>query len=214
MSSDSNNRNHQPEWLIVGLGNPGSRYAFTRHNIGWLVCEELVRKHSATWVTGRGEWRQATIAIGNTTVVVLLPTTYMNNSGKAVAEAQRLFRVPSHKVLVIVDEYNFPVGKIHLKGQGSDGGHNGVASVINEIETKEFWRLRCGIDRNFSPGGLVEYVLSPFAPEEEPSCTRMIGDAIHALHAVVEHGAQRAMTMVNTPINKTEANGTEPLPTE
>lgn len=199
--------NSQPEWLVVGLGNPGVRYATTRHNIGWMVCDELVKQHKGEWRKGRGDWNEAMLSIHNTTVAVLLPTTYMNNSGEAVAEAHRLFRVPSFHTLVVVDEYNFPVGKIHLKGQGSDGGHNGVASVIHELNTREFWRLRCGIDRNFGAGGLVEYVLSPFAPSEEPAVAHMLHNAVHAIQAIVAHGAQRAMTMVNRLPSKTESDG-------
>ena len=188
----------KPDWLVVGLGNPGPAYAATRHNIGWMVCEALCRRYNAQLRQGDGQWLEAFVDLGPATVLVLLPTTYMNRSGKAVAEAQRLFRIPAERVIVVVDEYNFPVGKIHLKAQGSDGGHNGVASVIAETGTPAFWRLRCGIDRNFGPGGLVDYVLAPFAPAEQPQRDAMIDAAADAVKDVVLMGPQRAMSAINS----------------
>lgn len=186
------------DWLIVGLGNPGAGYAATRHNIGWMVCEALCRRYSGRFVQGAGAWMEAVLDLGPATLLVILPTTFMNRSGKAVAEAQRLFRVPPERTLVVVDEYNFPVGRIHLKSQGSDGGHNGVASVIAELGTREFWRLRCGIDRDFGPGGLVDYVLSPFGPHETEARDAMIEAAVDAVKNVALIGPQRAMTAVNS----------------
>lgn len=184
-------------WLVVGLGNPGERYAATRHNIGWMVCDAFVRQSGGTFTPGQGLWSESFVRVGRENVAVILPVTYMNKSGEAAAEAQRLFRVLPEHIVVVVDEYNFPVGKIHLKGQGSDGGHNGVASMIDSLGTEKFWRLRCGIDRNFGPGGLVDYVLAPFAPDEEPARDKMITDATAALKEIVALGARRAMNNVN-----------------
>lgn len=184
-------------WLVVGLGNPGERYAATRHNIGWMVCDAFVRQNGGTFTPGQGLWSESFVRVGRENVAVILPVTYMNKSGEAAAEAQRLFRVLPEHIVVVVDEYNFPVGKIHLKGQGSDGGHNGVASMIDSLGTEKFWRLRCGIDRNFGPGGLVDYVLAPFASDEEPARDKMITDATAALKEIVALGARRAMNNVN-----------------
>jgi len=117
-------------------------------------------------------------------------------------------------VLVVVDEYNFPVGKIHLKSSGSDGGHNGVASVIAETGTQAFWRLRCGIARNFGPGGLVDYVLAPFAPDEEPQRDAMISAAADAIKDIVLIGPARAMSAINSRPVPTNApdDGAEKIP--
>lgn len=194
-------------WLVVGLGNPGERYAATRHNIGWMVCDAFVRQSGGTFTPGQGLWFESFVRVGRENVAVILPVTYMNKSGEAAAEAQRLFRVLPEHIVVVVDEYNFPVGKIHLKGQGSDGGHNGVASMIDSLGTEKFWRLRCGIDRNFGPGGLVDYVLAPFAPDEEPARDRMIADATAALKEIVALGARRAMNNVN--LRSPAASGSE-----
>lgn len=184
-------------WLVVGLGNPGERYAATRHNIGWMVCDAFVRQSGGAFTPGQGLWFESFVRVGRENVAVILPVTYMNKSGEAAAEAQRLFRVLPEHIVTVVDEYNFPVGKIHLKGQGSDGGHNGVTSMIDSLGTEKFWRLRCGIDRNFGPGGLVDYVLAPFAPDEEPARDKMITDAAAALKEIVALGARRAMNNVN-----------------
>lgn len=202
-----NQVNRPVSWLVVGLGNPGERYAATRHNIGWMVCEAWVRTDGGTFSPGQGPWLEASVRVGREHVKVILPTTYMNLSGEAVAGAQRLFRVLPERVVAVVDEYNFPVGKIHVKGQGSDGGHNGVASVIASLGTEKFWRLRCGIDRNFGPGGLVDYVLSPFASGEEAARDRMITDAVAALKEMVALGPRRAMNALNTRSSAPAATG-------
>lgn len=188
----------KPDWLIVGLGNPGADYAATRHNVGWMVCQELFQRFDVEPELGEGPWLEAVVDFGPAAALVLLPLTYMNRSGKAVAMAQRLFRIPSERVVVVVDEYNFPVGKVHVKSQGSDGGHNGVASVIAETGTEAFWRLRCGIDRKFGPGGLVSYVLAPFGADEEPLRDLMVKAAADALKELVLIGPQRAMSAINS----------------
>jgi len=190
------------EWLIVGLGNPGARYAETRHNIGWMVADDFARKHTITKNTplfsaGKGDWYEARCTVGGTDVAVILPTTYMNLSGKAAAHASRHFHIPKERIVALVDEYNFPVGRIHLKNSGSDGGHNGTSSMIEELGTRAFFRLRCGIDKKFGPGELVDYVLKPFAAEEIASRDAMIEKAVAALETLIEVGAARAMQIVN-----------------
>ncbi|MFY7998757.1 MAG: aminoacyl-tRNA hydrolase [Candidatus Kapaibacteriota bacterium] len=195
------------DWLIVGLGNPGVRYAETRHNIGWMVAEAFARKHSIKkqglsahsqlFSAGKGEWNEARCTVRDSDVLVILPTTYMNLSGKAAVQAGKMFRVPVGRMVAIVDEYNFPVGRIHLKNSGSDGGHNGTASMIAELGTPSFFRLRCGIDKRFGPGELVEYVLNPFAPDEITARDAMIEQSVIALETLIELGAARAMQIVN-----------------
>jgi PTH1 family peptidyl-tRNA hydrolase len=190
------------EWLIVGLGNPGARYAETRHNIGWMVADAFARKHTvsknpALFSAGKGDWHEARCAVRGTDVMVILPTTYMNLSGKAADRASKLFHIPKERIVAIVDEYNFPVGRIHLKNSGSDGGHNGTASMIEELGTQAFFRLRCGIDKKFGPGELVDYVLKPFAAEEIVARDAMIDKAVTAIETLIEVGAARAMQIVN-----------------
>lgn len=188
----------QADWLFVGLGNPGARYENTRHNIGWMVCVSLCEKYKAVFISGKGQFLQAILTIGKNKIIVVLPTTYMNNSGEAVAEIQRLFHFPAKRIVVVVDEYNFPVGKIQLKDQGSDGGHNGLTSLISHLKTENFLRLRCGIDRKFGPGELVDYVLAPFSANEETTKQEMISQAVQALETLVNIEMSRAMSIINS----------------
>ncbi len=183
--------------MIAGLGNPGTRYATTRHNIGWMVCDALISAKKMTWQPGKGEYLQAIIGIRKAKTLVILPTTYMNLSGEAVEAAAKRYKVPPERIIVVADEYNFPVGKIHLKKGGSDGGHNGLSSIIGQLNTDLFWRLRCGIDRRFEPGGMAEYVLSPFAPEDDVQA--MITKSCKALELFIGGGNEsRALSAINS----------------
>ncbi len=185
------------DWLIVGLGNPGPEYSATRHNIGYRVAERLVQQHKGTFTPGRGPWLEASLRYARKELLVALPTTYMNRSGVAVRKLLVLHNVPTEQLIVIVDEYNFPVGRIQLKLGGSDGGHNGIASIIEELGTECFWRLRCGIGRDFGPGELVSYVLAPFPPAQEPLVEQMIADATSALELIARIGIARASSQIN-----------------
>jgi peptidyl-tRNA hydrolase, PTH1 family len=200
-TSQASNK-HQMDWLIIGLGNPGERYAETRHNIGWMVAEAFATKHSTTksepmFTKGKGAWNEARCTFQDNDVMVILPTTFMNASGEAANHARAFFRVPTSRIVAVVDEYNFPVGRIHLKNSGSGGGHNGTASLLEKLGSPMFYRLRCGIDKHFGPGELVDYVLSPFANNELQQRDAMITEAVRALETLIELGGARAMGMVN-----------------
>ena len=185
-------------WLIVGLGNPGSKYANTRHNIGWMVVDALAKKHGKNITTGSYIYNIATVNIKNTELKIVQPTTYMNASGEAVLKLAEMYDIEDDKIVVICDEYNFPVGKIHLRFSGGDGGHNGVASVIEELDSREFFRLRCGIGKDFVSGGMVDYVLSNFREEESEDLEEMIKKSIEALEHLVHTDKGRAMSDVNS----------------
>jgi len=187
----------KPTWMIVGLGNPGARYAETRHNIGWMVVQAFAAHHQAEFQPGKGDWYEARCTVGKERLLLMLPTTYMNASGEAAAKAHKLYGVPLERIVAVVDEYNFPVGKIHLKNSGSDGGHNGTASMIQALGGVGFLRLRCGIDRNFGAGELVDYVLKPFADGEHEMRDAMIQKSILALETLVRLGTPQAMQLIN-----------------
>lgn len=184
--------------MFVGLGNPGSEYATTRHNIGFMVVDAFVAAAEVTWTNGSSLYDEARMRYAGIEVVVLKPLTYMNLSGKAVAKRSRELGISPTRVVVITDEYNFPVGKLHLKQGGSSGGHNGIASVIEELETANFWRLRCGIDRKFGPGELVDYVLAPFDASQSDELGRMIERGCEAIRQIAKVGPALAMQKVNT----------------
>ncbi|MBL7999611.1 MAG: aminoacyl-tRNA hydrolase [Candidatus Kapabacteria bacterium] len=185
------------DWIIAGLGNPGLKYEDTRHNIGFMVCDRLCKTNKVEFTQGKGEWLQAIVKIRGKSVLVMKPITYMNNSGSAIAKAMGQYAVLADRVMIIVDEFNFPVGKVHLKSGGSDGGHNGTASVIQHLKTGAFWRLRCGIAKNFGMGELVDYVLKPFTDEEHEARDAMIERGAQAIELVMHAGTSRAASSIN-----------------
>lgn len=186
------------DFLIVGLGNYPENYLETRHNIGWMVANAFAQKHKGNFIPLSPEFYIAYVKFAGKNVLVILPRTYMNNSGKAVKSASNKFKIPVENILVICDEYNFPLGKIHLKDTGGDGGHNGVASVIEQLGSNNFLRLRCGIGRNFGENELVNYVLSPFEPEEIPMRDAMINRAVEAIEYLLLNNKSRAMSDINS----------------
>ncbi len=186
------------DWLIVCLGNPGSQYSGNRHNIGWMAAAELCNKHKKPLMKSFSKSYNASLRIAGQLALVILPTTFMNCSGEAVSEVIENFEIPVERIIVICDEYNFPLGKIHLRQGGSDGGHNGVASVIEELGTEEFFRLRCGIGKNFPQGGMVDYVLSDFSDDEIEEKNIMVRKAVEGIEYLIQHGKTKAMTDVNS----------------
>ncbi len=186
------------DWIIVGLGNPGMKYERTRHNIGWLVVDALAKKHGKSFVEGKGQWMEAEIKLRRNVVLLVKPTTYMNASGEAVSKLTKIHIITAERVIAVTDEYNFPVGKVHIKQGGSDGGHNGITSIIEELRTPNFWRLRCGIGKNFQPGGMVEYVLSNFTAEEAGDLEAGIARACNSIEHFIITGAARAMSAINS----------------
>ncbi len=180
--------------IIAGLGNPGEEYAATRHNVGFMVVDAFVKKHGGAWKTESGLYSESNLRYASKNVSVIKPLTYMNESGRAIRKAMAVHGTKPQDVVVVVDEFNFPVGRVHLRSGGSDGGHNGVASVIKELGTPHFWRLRLGIDRDFGPGQLVDYVLSPFPSEKLDAVRSMLDTAVVTLEAIVRLGPAAART--------------------
>lgn len=157
-----------PVYLVVALGNPGPEYQFHRHNAGYMVGEELRRRHGLPALRSKFQGLTAEGRIAGKRVVLLLPTTFMNLSGRAAAEAARFYKVPVDRMLVIHDEVELPFGEVRLKeGQGL-GGHNGLRSLQQSLGTRDFWRLRVGVGR---PDGLakplIDHVLAPFNESRE-----------------------------------------------
>ena len=181
--------------VIVGLGNPGSRYAKTRHNVGFKVIDRLAdmwqigmdREKFHAWY-GHG-------VIDEESVALLKPTTFMNRSGQAVAAAVRFHQVAEPDLLVISDDIALPCGRIRLKPGGSAGGHNGLQDVIDRTGSNGFARLRVGVDAPM--GDQVSYVLSPFAPDERPIMDRAVERAAQAVACWMADGMDRAMNRFN-----------------
>ena len=184
--------------VLLGMGNPGQEYAKTRHNIGWMVLLTLIAKHGHAFSKGKGNYAYAKININGKVVLALLSFSYMNLSGHVIAKLFDRYPTLKDRLMIVVDEYNFPLGKIHIRKGGSDGGHNGVQSLISELGTDEFYRLRCGISKNFGAGELVNYVLSQFDEDEIPIRDQMLRDAVEALKYFIDNEPARAMSMINS----------------
>lgn len=182
--------------LIVGLGNPGTRYRPTRHNLGFMVVDVL----AARWHIGVGGRRhEAELGSGEihaTRVVLAKPQTFMNASGESVAKLRRLYRLDPSEVLAVYDDLDLPLGKVRLRGDGGAGGHNGVASLISVLG-KGFPRLRVGIGR--PPGGAdpVEYVLEPFTSDERATIQLAIERAADGVESWIQNGLESTMNVLN-----------------
>lgn len=181
-------------YLIVGLGNPGEKYRETRHNLGFWVLDIL---YGGGWEEAE-LYRYAEWMLEGVPVVLIEPLTYMNRSGLAVGEAVERWEVRLGRLLVILDDVNLPLGRLRLRLKGSDGGHKGLASVIEALGSEEFPRLRLGIGRP-ADGDLITYVLSPF--EEELGAVReMVGRAAEVVRRFVRDGPEAAMGWANVQV--------------
>lgn len=185
--------------LIVGLGNPGREYAGTRHNAGFMVVSELARLHriSVRGTLGPAIAGKGTIA--GEAVTLLQPTTYMNRSGVAVANALRQLHVPLADLLVISDDLDLPVGRIRLRAQGSSGGQNGLKSIISALGSQEFARLRVGIGRPEADaaGDVIDHVLKPFLGDDRTLIAEAVQKACAAVEMWVEQGVEKAASQHN-----------------
>jgi PTH1 family peptidyl-tRNA hydrolase len=182
--------------LIVALGNPGVEYETTRHNIGWLILDDFAEAKKLEF-TEPSNYLIAEFKYAGRQVAIMKPLTYMNLSGKAVRNYANKHGIQPDRIVVISDEYNFPLGKIALKKGGSDGGHNGLKSLIAELGTPVFWRLRAGISKDFGPGGLVDYVLGQFGDEEIPELNIAIEKGAKAVATILKNGPQKAVASIN-----------------
>ena len=184
------------KYLIVGLGNIGSEYANSKHNIGFDIADILVNSFDCKFSTER-YGAIARLKHKGRTVIVLKPSTYMNLSGKAVKYWMNKENIPLENLLVIYDDIALPLGSIRVKKQGSEGGHNGMENIIYLLETVDFPRLRFGIGNDFAKGFQVEYVLSKWTPEEEKLISPSLLKAVDAVKTFVFSGIELTMTGYN-----------------
>lgn len=172
--------------LLFGIGNPGPTYSATRHNAGWLVLDELVRgcadPESSQWVRADGPYLESLVRIRDAEFALIKPLTFVNLSGDAAVSAMDRHSVSPDDLLVIIDDVHLPPGDIRLRRGGSSGGHNGMTSLIEALGTDAVPRLRIGIGAPPQYGALIDYVLSPFTPEERP----LIEDAIQNSAKIAE----------------------------
>lgn len=185
------------DWLIAGLGNPGANYENTRHNIGWRVMDYLANKFDKEF-THQMYFNRFDLDLHDNSIAVIKPNIFMNNSGEPILRFVTRHNIPFDRIIVVCDEYNFPVGKIHLRLGGSDGGHNGIASIIEKLNSLNFIRLRCGIGNDFENGKMVDYVLSNFPKDQKPMINEMIQKAAEAIEYIIDNGINKAMSNINS----------------
>jgi PTH1 family peptidyl-tRNA hydrolase len=182
--------------LVVGLGNPGREYARNRHNVGWMVVEELARRHGGSW-RSKFSGQLAEIRLDGHKVALLKPETYMNESGRSIGAAASYFKVDPDAVLVVHDEGDLDLGRLQLRLGGGLGGHNGLRSIASHLKTQDFLRLRIGVGRpeRGDPRPLADYVLSDFAPHDDAE--GLVAKAADAVERLDAEGIERAQAAVN-----------------
>ncbi|HEX5109264.1 MAG TPA: aminoacyl-tRNA hydrolase [Vicinamibacterales bacterium] len=174
--------------LIVGLGNPGPEYRETRHNVGFMVADELLRRHQLTWAMAPSQVPEAFVAkrYGANPWMVAKPLTYMNRSGDVVAALTRYYDVASSDLLVVVDDVDLRFGRLRARANGSGGTHNGLRSIVDRLGTREFPRLRLGVGRGDARRDLADHVLSRFEPGERAELESFIARAADAAEMFIE----------------------------
>ena len=182
--------------LVVGLGNPGNQYAETRHNVGWMVLDRIADKAGKG---GRGRDRDASSVIeiltGGMELVLAKPQTYMNDSGRAVRRLLQSYHVPLVDLLVVADDFALPFGKLWFREAGTHGGHNGLRSIIAELNSEKYSRLRVGIGE---PGrGAVDHVLSRFSTDERVRLPILLDASAEAVETWAKHGTSKAANRFN-----------------
>jgi len=190
--------------IVVGLGNPGSEYQNTRHNAGFMVLDELARRHAGGAVA-RAKFHAATLdcTIAAEKVLLAKPTTFMNRSGLTVGEAVRFYKLdPTQEMLIVVDDLYLPLGAIRIKPKGGHAGHNGLADVARALGGDAYPRLRFGVDSQPKGASQVGYVLGRFTQEQSEALTPALKRAADAVECWVKSGLNEAMNKFNTPEEK------------
>ena len=190
--------------LLVGLGNPGAEYHKTRHNVGFMVLEEIARKHNCSFRESKKLFgRTCEYGAGIEKTRLLMPSTYMNESGKSVKLAKHWFNCENHQLIVLVDDMDLPLGKIRVRSKGSSGGHNGLKSIINHLGTNEFKRLKIGIG---SPSDIpkerksktTSHVLGKFSKEEFIILHFIIQEIISCIESITSNNWEKITTRLNS----------------
>jgi PTH1 family peptidyl-tRNA hydrolase len=184
--------------LVVGLGNPGRKYTGTRHNVGFDVLDELSRRNAVPAPRSMMQAQIADAMIAGQRVLLAAPQTYMNLSGRAVRQIVEFYKLPLQDLLIVCDDLNLPCGKLRLRRSGSAGGQKGLQSIIEQLGTEDFARLRIGIDRPAPPMDATAYVLARFSPQERATISSAVVDAAEGVELWVRGGAENAMNRINS----------------
>ena len=185
-------------WIVVGLGNPGSQYDRTRHNVGFRAIDALADSLGVKINRSRFRALTATAVIGGEKVLLLKPQTFMNASGLAVEPAAAYYKVPTDRILVIFDDISLPIGKIRIRDDGSAGGHNGLKSLISALGRQDFPRIKVGVGAKPHPDyDLADWVLSKFSSREEKDLAPAVEHAVDAVSFYLKNGAEKTAAKFN-----------------
>jgi PTH1 family peptidyl-tRNA hydrolase len=182
--------------LVAGLGNPGREYERTRHNVGWLVLDELARRHGGSW-RSKFSGSLAEVRLGDARLALLKPETYMNDSGRSVGAATRFFKVEPEQLLVVHDDVDLEPGRLQARQGGGLAGHNGLRSLAQQLGAQDFLRLRVGVGRpgRGDPRPVADWVLSTFTPEEDADA--VVSRAADAVESLVAEGVEATQARFN-----------------
>ena len=192
------NKSAAVDWLVVGLGNPGQKYANTRHNMGFLTVDLLAEKAGVKLNKVKFKSAYNILPFAGCKCLVMKPQTYMNLSGEAVREAVQFYKVPADHVLVIYDDVSLPVGKLRVRPTGSAGGHTGIKNIIAHLGTQDFPRVKIGTGAPAGGGAdMIDWVIGEPSKAEKKVLLESFERAIDAAACIIEHGCQKAMNDFN-----------------
>ncbi len=188
-----------PEFLIVGLGNPGEKYSFTRHNAGFLCVDLLAEQNGFSLKRLKFRSLTADTTLAGHRCLVLKPQTFMNNSGEAVRDAAAFYKIPPERILVIFDDVSLDVGRLRIRRKGTDGGHNGLKSIIYHLNSDAFPRIKIGVGKKPHPDyDLADWVLSSFKKDEQPPLKAALERACEAVPLILDGQIDEAMNRCNS----------------
>ena len=191
------NKSAAVEWLVAGLGNPGQKYANTRHNMGFLTMDLLAEREGVKLNKVKFKSAYNMINLAGAKCLVMKPQTYMNLSGEAVGEAARFYKIPPERVLIIYDDVSLPVGKLRVRPTGSAGGHNGIKSIIAHLGTQDFPRIKIGTGAPGGDGDMIGWGIGVPSQKDREVLLESFRRAIEAAECIIGHGCQKAMNDFN-----------------
>ena len=185
--------------LIVGLGNPGSKYTYTRHNIGFIVIDHFAESNGVLFMPGKGDWYECSLTVNDEEVFLLKPVTFMNNSGSAVKEFCNIHNIKPEDVLAIYDDFQLPIGTVRVRKRGSNGGHNGISDIIYQMNTEEIPRMRIGIGNNnvLQKDDFIDFVLSDFTKDEINDFIKIMPDLLSCIKSFITDEIKVTMNNFN-----------------
>lgn len=189
---------------MIGLGNPGSEYASTKHNLGYLAVDEIGRRAGIDLTRKKFHGLYGEGTFRRDKLILLKPETYMNRSGESVSSAVNFYHIPPENIIVVHDELDLPAGTVRVKPGGGSAGHKGIASIIERLGDGDFIRIRIGIGKPGEKSGTVSHVLSKFSKEETEIIKESVSRAADAVLEVIEHGLQKAMNKYNVRTESTD----------